>query len=206
MYKIDELWFRINRRLTKALSPPIIQPLTKPAWKYTSPDSLAERHLFIKRSRLALCFLSNDLPRWIPLQGVQWDTIPTGSISLSNLLNEESLDRIAKSQKLWHRFITFGSASAGVLVIFMIFRFMKLIIDTLIHGYALHSIYGWSVHLLGAIWSFVTNLLLHMGRPITREPTQRAKDYVIISTITSDPSRMCKTTPWKPLHRHQDIR
>jgi len=125
-------------------------------------------------------------------RGAMGHTIPAESISLSNLLDEESLDRIAESagQKLWQGFITFGSASAGILAIFMIFRFVKLIIDTLIHGYALHSIYGWSAHLLGAIWSSVTNLLLHMGRPIPKGPIQRAKDYVILSTITSDPPHL----------------
>ncbi|KAL6253573.1 hypothetical protein P5V15_015413 [Pogonomyrmex californicus] len=46
---------------------------------------------------------------------------------------------------------------------------VKLIIDTIIHGYALHRIYGWSIHLLGAVWSSITNLLLHMAKP-TNQP------------------------------------
>jgi len=41
-------------------------------------------------------------------------------------------------------------ASVGVLAIFVI-RMVKLVVDTIIHGYALHSIYGWSLHLLGAV-------------------------------------------------------
>lgn len=66
-------------------------------------------------------------------------------------------------EKAWKGFVTFGSASAGVLAIFIIIRVAKLLIDTAIHGYALHSMYGWSVHLLGAVWSSVTHLLLHLG-------------------------------------------
>ena len=46
----------------------------------------------------------------------------------------------------------------------IIIRGMKLIVDTLIHGYALHNMFGWSFHLLGALWDSVTNLLLHLGR------------------------------------------
>jgi len=34
--------------------------------------------------------------------------------------------------------------------------------------YALHSIYGWNLHLLTAIWGSLTNLLLHLGRPSSR--------------------------------------
>ncbi|KYN28505.1 hypothetical protein ALC57_02076, partial [Trachymyrmex cornetzi] len=44
-------------------------------------------------------------------------------------------------------------------------------IDTIIHGYALHSMYGWSMHLVGAVWSSVTHLLLHFGRSPQEERT-----------------------------------
>jgi len=48
----------------------------------------------------------------------------------------------------------------------------KLIIDTLVHGYVLHTVYGWSLYLLGAIWNSVTQLLLHLGkgRPKAENP------------------------------------
>jgi len=92
--------------------------------------------------------------------------IPPGSASIVNLLDEHTLDKIAEStgKRLWKGFTAFGSASAGVLGIILIIRLAKLVIDTIIHGYALHSIYGWSLHLFGAIWSSVTNLLLHLAR------------------------------------------
>ncbi|KYQ47072.1 hypothetical protein ALC60_13914 [Trachymyrmex zeteki] len=99
-------------------------------------------------------------------RGALGGAIQPGTVSLSNLLDEDSINRIAKSAgaKLWAGFITFGSASAGVLAVFIIVRLVKLIIDTLIHGYALHSVYGWSMHLVGAVWSSVTHLLLHLGK------------------------------------------
>jgi len=85
---------------------------------------------------------------------------------MTNLLDEETLDKIAESagERIWKAFTSFGSVSAGVIGIVLIFRFIKLIVDTLIHGYALHSIYGWSVHLFGAVWTSITNLLLHLSR------------------------------------------
>lgn len=60
-------------------------------------------------------------------------------------------------------FLTFGTASAGILGLIIIIRGVKLIADTVIHGYALHSIYGWSIHMLGALWRSVTHLLLHLA-------------------------------------------
>lgn len=100
-------------------------------------------------------------------RGAMGHKVPPGSISLIHLLDEKSLDHIADNaaKRIWRGFMNFGSASAGILGIILIFRLAKLIIDTVIHEYALHSVYGWSLHLLGAIWTSITNLLLHLGRP-----------------------------------------
>ena len=37
-----------------------------------------------------------------------------------------------------------------------------------------YSIFGWSIHLLGALWDSVTNLLLHLGKPET--DTEQVKE------------------------------
>ncbi|KAG7196405.1 hypothetical protein KM043_000046, partial [Ampulex compressa] len=91
---------------------------------------------------------------------------------LHNLLDEDTLERIAQStgSRLWAGFVSFGSASAGVLAIFLITRLLKGVVDVLIRGYALHSIYGWSLHLVGAIWSSIAHLLLHLAR--TERPNE----------------------------------
>ncbi|KYN00130.1 hypothetical protein ALC62_09091 [Cyphomyrmex costatus] len=41
-----------------------------------------------------------------------------------------------------------------------------------IHGYALQTIYGLSLHLIGAVWSSVTHLLLHLGRRTYPKPQE----------------------------------
>jgi len=47
--------------------------------------------------------------------------LPEGSISMINLLDEQSLDKIAENAgtHLWKNFVTFGSANAGVLAVFI---------------------------------------------------------------------------------------
>ncbi|KYN28044.1 hypothetical protein ALC57_02544, partial [Trachymyrmex cornetzi] len=42
-----------------------------------------------------------------------------------------------------------------------------------IHGYALHTVYGWSVYLLGGVWDSLTQHLLHLGRnkPMDENPS-----------------------------------
>jgi len=49
----------------------------------------------------------------------------------------------------------------------------------MIHDYVLHSDYGCSIHLLGAIWSSITHLLLHLAsksKPISENRNNESKD------------------------------
>ncbi|KYN08239.1 hypothetical protein ALC62_00780 [Cyphomyrmex costatus] len=170
MYKLYGIWFRLTPKPVEVIAPTIIQPMSHPTWHYTSSSSLATSGIYstedLDRLRAHIMFpverpsIVNTLAR-----GAMGNDIPAGSISLSNLLDEDSLNRIVDSagKRVWRGFVTFGSASAGVLAIFIIIRTTKLVIDTIIHGYALHTMYGWSLHLVGAIWSSVTHLLLHLG-------------------------------------------
>lgn len=180
MYKVQGAWFRMTPKPAESLPPPIIHPLTHPTWKYVSPSSLATSGIYsgedLDRLRAHIMFpvkkpsILNTIAR-----GAMGQNIPPGNISMMNLLDENSLNHIAASasEKVWKRFMTFGSASAGVLAIFLILRLLKLLVDTLIHDYALHTMYGWSIKLLGAIWSSVTHLLLHLGGRIEQQVTQK---------------------------------
>jgi len=187
MFRIEESWFRVGNRPIESLPPPTIKPLTTPAWRYVSPDSLATSGIYtpedLSRLRDHIMF-PMEKPSTLNAiaRGAMGQTIPTGSLSMLNLLDEDSLNRIAENagQRIWKALITFGSASAGILALFVILRIVKLVIDTIIHGYALHSIYGWSIHLLGAVWSSVTSLLLHLGHPTTEGTTVR-REYIAIT-------------------------
>lgn len=66
-------------------------------------------------------------------RGAMRQDIPEGSLSLMNLLDEASLNRIAENagERLWKGFMNFGSASAGILGIFVVIRLIKLINDML---------------------------------------------------------------------------
>jgi len=84
-------------------------------------------------------------------RGSMGQRIPEGNIAKLNLLDEKLLDKIAESAgvHLWKGFVTF--ASAGILAIFIIVRFIKLLVDTIIHRYALYSIYRCGIYLLATM-------------------------------------------------------
>jgi len=92
--------------------------------------------------------------------------------SFLNLLDEASIEKIATSawERFWKKFLIFGNISAGVIGIYMAIRIIKLILDTIVHGYALHTVYRWSMYLLGAIWDLLTQFLLHLGKEKPSKP------------------------------------
>lgn len=120
MFKVLNTWYRLTPRPSETIAAPIIQPLTKPAWKYVSPASLATSGIYsdedIDRLRDHIMFpmekpsMLNTIAR-----GAMGRKIPAGSLSITNLLDEESLNKIAESAgaRIWKSFVTFGSASAG---------------------------------------------------------------------------------------------
>ena len=50
------------------------------------------------------------------------------------------------------------------MTIIFIFNSLKYILNTLIHGYTLYSIYGASLKLLGAFWGTIANILVHLSQ------------------------------------------
>ncbi|KAH0944445.1 hypothetical protein HN011_009617, partial [Eciton burchellii] len=183
IFKIHDSWFRSMPRLVETIPPPNIQPLTRSTWKYVNPAFLATSGIYSSSDleRLRSHELHHvEKPSMLNTiaRGAIGQRIPEGSISMINLLDEKSLDKIAESAgaRIWKGFITFGSASAGVLAVFIIARLAKLIIDTIIHGYALHSFYGCGIHLLAAIWSSVTHLILHLARPMKTDRASQPEE------------------------------
>jgi len=169
-YNLDETWIQLNPMPTVAISPQEIKPLTKLSWKYLAPKSLAISGIYSQqdldelRDHIMFPAEKSAVLHTIA-RGFTGQSIPADTVSLKNLLDENSLDKIYNNtlSKIWNGFTTFGAATAGVFGIFIIIRLTKLICDTLIHGYALHAAYGCSLHLLAAIWSSFTHLLLYLA-------------------------------------------
>ncbi|XP_076660708.1 uncharacterized protein LOC143364080 [Halictus rubicundus] len=130
MYEIDQTWHRITPKPIEAVPPQILQPLKEPIWRYVNPSNLATSGIYTQGDL-------NDLRDHIMFpaeksailnsvaQSITGKTLPDGSISIMDMINEETLNKIAENtaEKLWHGFITFGSFSAGMLAVFIIFKF-----------------------------------------------------------------------------------
>lgn len=207
LYRVEDTWvqFTPNPQI-RQLSPQQLQPLTSLTWKYLTPGPLAKSGIYseadIERLREHIMFpaekpaLLNSIAR-----GLTGHTFDSDAVSVYNMLDEASLNKIAESAaaKVWNGFVTFGSATAGIFGIFLIIRLIKIIIDTAIHGYALHTAYGCSMHLLGALWSSITHLLLHLARPPPKKERNRLEEQRQTQDntfeMTSSPPELPSTRP-----------
>jgi len=171
MYLLGDAWYKFMPKPVETIALTIMKPSTKSSWRYISPGALATSGIY---SQIDLEKLKDHImfPAERPslLNTVARSIMGRVSVlhggSLSYLINETSIEKIAiyTWQRFWSKFLIFGNVSTGLLGIYLIVRVVKLLLDTLVHGYALHTVYGWSVYLLGAIWDSLSQLLLHLEK------------------------------------------
>ena len=91
--------------------------------------------------------------------------------ALFKILNKVIIERLADFylSRIWQRFMTFGTLSAGFLTFLLIIHALKVFVDINLDGVALHKVYEFSVHLIGTVWSSVTYFLISLASP-TVEP------------------------------------
>ncbi|XP_076618874.1 uncharacterized protein LOC143340594 [Colletes latitarsis] len=171
LYKLQGTWYRLSPKLVESLPPQPLAPLTKSTWKYIDPKNLANGGIYshedLENLKEHIMFpIERGAIVSSLAQGATGRQYTPGAISMFNLIDEESLEKIAKSagSKMWEGFISFGSFSAGVIGIYIIIRLVKGALSTIVNGFALHATYGWGLHLLGAIWGSLTTALLFRGQ------------------------------------------
>lgn len=214
LYRIEDTWVELTPQPhVRQSMPQELKPLTVLSWKYLTPGPLAVSGIYsekdIEKLRDHIMFPA-EKPALLNImaRGITGHTVQDGAVSIYNLLDEESLRKIAESaaSRIWNGFITFGSATAGVMGILIVIRLIKFTIDTLIHGYALHSAYGCTLYLFGAVWSSITHLLLHLARGPTRTskspPSDLEQGTLLPKPKPSEPTAPIESTrqPTTPIN------
>ncbi|XP_047370458.1 uncharacterized protein LOC124957434 [Vespa velutina] len=129
MYYLEGNWYRLTPKLVEVLPPQILQPLTKLAWKYTNTKNLMTsgiyKHQDLGNLRDHIMFPAErpGLPNTIA-RGATGHRIPPNTVSMYNLLGEADINKITDSaiSKLWQGFLAFGSASAGMIGLFILIK------------------------------------------------------------------------------------
>lgn len=168
MYEIDGTWYRFLPQATETKSPHQLKPNVKPTWEYKSIGNLATNGIYSKEDldklREDVMFpanrpaILNVLARRVTGQKANSDYV-----SLNGLFDTEVLEKLTTSawNKFWNKFTMYGNISAGIIMTFLIWKFGKSILSTLMNMFAIHSVFGCNVRLLGAFWSTLTNFWIH---------------------------------------------
>nr|QPL15382.1 glycoprotein [Hymenopteran chu-related virus OKIAV146] len=171
MYSVNNAWYKLLPNPVEAKKPEQLKPLTKQTWTYTNPESLAINGIYsqedIRKLKEHIMFPA-EKPAVLNTvaKGMTGQTTNYQGASITNLIDETTFAKILQSagEKIWRNYMLFGTTTAGIMGLIIIIKIIKAIIDTVVHGYALHSAYGWSIYLIGAIWDSITNLLLHLSK------------------------------------------
>lgn len=210
MYHLENAWYQLSPQPIGAIAPQEIKPLKKPTWKYVDAKSLATSGIYSQNDLENLrdhIMFPVERPALLHTiaRGATGKFVPQNTISLSGLLNEADIERLAENtiRKFWEGFITFGSASAGVIMIFLILKSVKACVNTLIRGYALHTIYGWSLKLLGAVWSSLTHLLISRDKT-PKSPTDHITEKGV-NERSELPNPLPRGTHFQDTTRNEEV-
>ncbi|KAL7287236.1 hypothetical protein TKK_0018664 [Trichogramma kaykai] len=172
IFEVDEVFIAMNPNVTLVQKPSIIQPLEAPTWNYEEIRSFMSSGIYSAEELEKLeDHMGFPLKRQALLESVvrrladRPCTAESGNFQ--KLLDKDTFNKMSRSyfRSLYPGFIEFGAVCAGIAGCVVIIQLIKLVIDTVIHGVTLYSIYGWSFRLLGAFFGSITTMLIHIGRP-----------------------------------------
>ena len=129
-FKVDGLWVKIvNGHPEEGSEPGTIGPITKGDWAYKDAHKLASTGLYTDaelnslKNRIMFPVERPAVLSDLALE-IQGHPIAHTGGAIFKLLNEDMVKKLADTtwNRMWNRFMTFGSVSAGVLAMFIILR------------------------------------------------------------------------------------
>ncbi|XP_076479609.1 uncharacterized protein LOC117165189 [Bombus vancouverensis nearcticus] len=196
LYNIDGLWHKFVPKPMETIAPQELRPDVRQTWQYSAPSSLATSGIYTQKDLDALrdhvmfpaekSAVLNTLAR-----GAIGKTIVPGTVNILGMMDENTLTTIVKNtvSSLWIGFMEFGTVSAAIFGILVIFKLIQTIIDIAIHGYQLRETYGCGIALLGAICGSVIHLLLYLKRKRNiDDQTAQPQGISITPVVTQQPT------------------
>ena len=203
MFFLGEMWYKFSPGISEGKKPQLLQPGRQETWKYVDPKNLAEAGIYTPEQLKSLKeYMRFPLEKSAVLnsvaRGMMGQNITGDKINPAFLFDADSIKKIIQTtwEHFWGRFMSFGTASAGILGLIMVGRLIKFCADTAIHTITLYNIYGISLHLVGAVWDSVTQLLIHLGQGIQDRREQ-------VPTETNEPD--IEAEPTAPALQQREV-
>ncbi|KAJ8667723.1 hypothetical protein QAD02_009386 [Eretmocerus hayati] len=213
MYKLDDVWIEMNPYPKKVESPQIFDPEKDLQWRYTDLDKLVSTGLYssddIQAWRDNLNFPGKEKAFQYAMAQAVIDGHSIGSkYRMDDLLNMDIITQAGERvwNRMWGSFKVIGDITSGMLGLWVTFKLLEFLIDSILHGMALHSLYGWSFVLLGACWDSVTAFFLTLKKEATKTTEKSESPSGDVHSCLPRASQKGHLTPPLFLMRHLIIK
>lgn len=178
-------WYQMNSQVVEVKPPNIINSEMRPNWTYVHLPDLMERGIYDKSSVAQMHEMLYEHDDRRSAEVVIYRTVAGLPVSHQDFKLHQlvATDYIESTiDKYWKRVISFstmiGQITSSVVGFWLIGKFMKFIIDSLVHCRILYDIYGLSWKLVASFWDSMTTLLTHrhhsqMGQMIEEEKLEK---------------------------------
>lgn len=167
-YQLMDVWYNLFPALHKTENPPALKTNSQFTWLYTDPGNLASKGIYSQSDldglKKQILFpsereaITNAMVRKI----ISPNEIDHQNLNIGNLLDENKLKKMIRNawDKAFSVFTNFGLVMSTIMGFIFIAKVVKFLLDTIIHAYSLHAIFGWSWQLLSAVYDVLTYYLI----------------------------------------------
>lgn len=162
-------WYTMNPKLTRIQQPEELHPENKLDWVYIDIKNLATSGLYSSKMldevRHQLMFPSEReaVSSTIAMSAMSYSH-DTQGLHLGDFIPQNAIETAINKYMnyMWKIFFTIGHVSSTFLGMYLCWRVLKFTIDTVIHGYHLHTLFGWSWKIIAMFWDSITYCLIHL--------------------------------------------
>ncbi|XP_044005427.1 uncharacterized protein LOC122850330 [Aphidius gifuensis] len=183
MFYIENAWYKFTPKPTNTIEPVKLNPNRKSTWVYANIGDLANSGIYSKddmermRERIMFPVEQTSILNTFAARASS-SNIVADSRSFMKVFGETDLQEMAGRfwDNRWREFMVFSNISAGILGLLAVFQVVKMIADTFLHCFALHQVYGFSIHLFAALWDSLASLFLHQRKEETKRSVKDLKE------------------------------
>ncbi|APG78738.1 putative glycoprotein [Hubei diptera virus 11] len=205
MYKLTDSWYSVSRDLIHTHKPEIISITPNDIWEFKMISGLAESGIYSQRDLDQVQkILMNPVEKEIlssrilrTLDGAS--SLPTG-YSLYNTFTPQDLERLTKNtvstffMVFYGKMTTIGNFFSFLLALFMILRFIKFILNSIINWTYLYRTVGLSWKLIFCWWE---NLVHHWVRDSKTQSTKQTDQELVHIEVPIEDNDNTPNTPPK---------
>lgn len=167
-FLLEKRWYAFHPGLAAIEKPDMLTSKTTHTWFYRAPGDLATAGIYSQKqldnlNRQVMYpsereAISNGIVRKILVPGEE----DHQNLKLDNIMDESYIKNIFKRtwSSTWATLTAIGELMSAALAFWLICKVFKFIIDSVLHAYELHNVYGFVWILIFSFWDAFVYLLL----------------------------------------------